>query len=622
VALVVVAGLGIAGPLRDGRDALEDGRRALLDGRTADAVAAFDAARTAFREAGQRGDALPARLGGAVPYLGRSVDVAVALGASGGRLADAGGSVAAALDDLPGGLDALSPRGGAIPLGALLALAPALADAEDHIGAATETLRASSDGFLPGPVADARTQALTAAHELEHSFRSAQAFAEALPEFAGADGVRRYLFFAEDPAELRGTGGVWGAYSLLTARGGRFEFSSFRPVQTIGEPPRGSVPAPNPDYERNYGQYGAPTYWLNANMTPDLPSAAQATLATWAALGRAPVDGVLVADPFALRELLSVTGAVRVDAPPVRLTRENVVPLLANEAFARFTDPHVRKAVLGEAARIVVDRFLSIDGRVAPRLRALTSAFSEGHLKLYSDEPAMERALTIAGLARSLDAHGGDLLAVIANSGSGGKVNYYTRRTIDHEVRLLQDGGAASTTLVTIRNDAPTSGQPRYVIGPHRPDAAAGDDIPLLTVFRDGTAELAEARRNGAEVGLGAGTELGSRFFRDYFTIGSGEEGSLEVRTTSTDVWAGDPSGGAYRLTVLGQTTIRPTRASIRLIAPEGMRFVRGSGTEGLAVDDATATWSGVLPDRLDLSVSIERIPLGTRLWRALIDAL
>jgi hypothetical protein len=72
---------------------------------------------------------------------------------------------------------------------------------------------------------------------------------------------------------------------------------------------------------------------------------------------------------------------------------------------------------------------------------------------------------------------------------------------------------------------------------------------------------------------------------------------------------------------VLGQTTIRPTRTEIHMTAPDGMRFVRGSGTDGLRVDGSRATWTGVLPDRLDLRVSIERIPLGTRLWRALGDA-
>ena len=345
-------------------------------------------------------------------------------------------------------------------------------------------------------------------------------------------------------------------------------------------------------------------------------------MATWSALGRVPVDGAIAADPFALRELLRVTGAVRIPEPPVRLTSGNVVPLLANRAFARFPDPQQRKAILGEAARAVVDRFLSLDGRVVPRLRALVQVFSDGHLKLYTAEPSMQRALAIAGVDRSLDAGEGDLLAVIVNSGAGGKVDYFVERDLRHSVRLLTDGGITSVTSVTITNDAPTSGQPKYVIGPHRPGSKAGDDTPLLAVFCAATCELRGAERNGSRVEVGTGTELGYRFFRDYFTIPSGTEGNLTVRTHSSHVWSGGMAGGGYRLTVIGQTTIRPTQASIRITAPPGLRFVEGSGTEGLRVDGSTASWTGVLPDHLDLRVSLERIPLATRLWRALRDAL
>ena len=39
---------------------------------------------------------------------------------------------------------------------------------------------------------------------------------DGLPSFLGADGPRRYLFGASNPAELRGTGGLIGAYAILT----------------------------------------------------------------------------------------------------------------------------------------------------------------------------------------------------------------------------------------------------------------------------------------------------------------------------------------------------------------------------------------------------------------------
>jgi hypothetical protein len=620
LAVVALGSVRIAGGLRQGKGALAEGRQALLEGRTREAAAAFRRAEQAFDAAVAAGASPEARVGAALPYLGRSVDVLVALGEAGGRLAAAGTDLAVAFGHLPGGFDALAPNRGAIPLGALVTLGPALASAEEDVAGATALLRSAPTGLVPGPLIRARAEALEVTHELGHLLGSAHAFSRALPAFAGAGGVRRYLFFAEDPAELRGTGGLWGAYSLLSVDHGRFRFSPFRPVQTIGTPPPGSVAPPNDDYARNYGEYGAPTYWLNANMTPDFPSAAEATLATWSALGGVPVDGVVVADPFALRELLSVTGGVRMSGAPIRLTSANVVPWLANRAFSYFSNPVERKAVLGQAASTVVERFLALDGRVLPRLRALGRAFSAGHLKVYAEDSEMRRALRVAGVDHALRADG-DLAAVVVNGGAGGKIDYFAERTIRHEVRLLQGGGVLATTKVTIANHAPVTGQPRYVIGPHRPGARAGDQIPLVTLFCGPTCELVDAERDGSPNPVRTGTELGYRFFRDYFTIHAGERRTLSLTTSSSGAWEDDGSEGRYRLTIIGQTTIRPTTGEVRLTAPTGMRFVGGSGTNGLVVNGSTATWRGTVPDRLVLGVSIERIPLALRLWRAVVGA-
>jgi hypothetical protein len=348
-------------------------------------------------------------------------------------------------------------------------------------------------------------------------------------------------------------------------------------------------------------------------MTPDFPSAARAALATWEATGGEPLDGVMTADPFALQRLLHVTGALRSTRPPLELSQHNVVGLLGNRAFSLFPDARVRKAILGEAAKVVFDEFLGLEGRALPRLRAIGEALSEGHLRIYTRDPSMERALVEAGLDGGLRSAGGDLLAVVVNSGSGAKVDFFARRTIRHEVTLLPEGAARSTTETTIENGAPTSGQPSYVIGP--PDTA-GDNVPLLTVFCGHDCELLRADRDGRRIKVHTGSELGYPYYQDYFTIHPGATREQTIQTQRRSAWHGDILGGTYELTVLGQTTIRPTQATILIHAPSGMRFT--SGSEGLEIDGDVATWKGPLGDRLDLEVSFEAPSLPVRLWRAL----
>ena len=616
-AVVAIGAFGLRDDLLLGRASLEDGRRALFAGRIEDAVASLEEARDRFGVAATDArSGLPA-VGGALPFLGRSIDVMTAVADAGQRTAEAGITIATAIEGLPEGIDGLVSPDGAISFAALETLGAAVTEADADVAAAAGILRSSPSTLLPGPVADARSLAIDRFEELERSLVLSRDLATTLPSFAGAAGTRRYLFFAENPAELRGTGGLWGAFAIIRAEDGRFSFSRFRPTQTLPNLRPGVVPPPSPGYLANYERYGAPGYWLNANMTPDLPSAARVALASWEAIGREPLDGVVTADPFALRHLLTVTGSVRLELPPLVLTRQNIVPLLSNRAFALFSDPGVRKAVLGEAARAILDRFLTIPGRGVPKLRAVGRAASEGHLKIFASDGSVASALRTAGVSGALSIEGGDLFSVIVNSAAGGKVDYFSHRIIRHDVTLLPGGLARSTTSVTIENDAPTSGQPRYVIGPHRGEA--GDNIPLLALFCGPRCALVRAERDGERVSLREGSELGYRLYRDYFTIPSEQARTLTVTTDSADTWTGDTAGGSYRLTVIGQTTIRPTTGTVVIRSPVGTRFT--SWSDGVTVAGNGATWTGVVPDRMTLELSFERRPLLARLWDAVFGA-
>jgi hypothetical protein len=615
--IALMVALGVRDDLERGRAELVSGRNALVDGRLDDAIADFEDARRRFDAARARTVSWPAAITGQIPVVGRTIDLMAGLADAASASAATGVEIAAGIEQLPGGIEGLIGPDGSISVAVAARAGQLLAAAEEDIALALRSLRSSPSTLVPGPVARARAEAI---EDLEGSRRligSARVLADTLPAFAGASGPRRYLFFAENPAELRGTGGLWGAFALVRAREGRFTVSRFQPTQTLPILPPEQVAVPFPEYRENYGQYGAPGYWLNVNMTPDFPSAARAAVSAWEAIGRPSLDGVITADPFALRELLVVTGPIDAPIPGVTLTADDVVPFLTNGAFARFSDPVQRKVVLGEAARAVVQRFLALDGRALARLQALGRALSRGHLKVYALDPSLQSAFARANVDSSVQESRGDVVAVIVNAGAGGKIDFFSKRTIHHDVELVPGGDVIATTSVTIENGAPTSGQPGYVIGPHVGEA--GDNIPLVSVFCGFGCRLLHAERDGKAVELDPGSELGLRFFRDYFTIPSRQARTLAVTTEVPGAWQGSGSDGSYRLVFIGQTTIRPTEASVRVRAPAGMRFTTAS--DGVRLDGKIATWRGVLGDRLELDLSLERLPLLVRLWQAVAGA-
>ena len=213
---------------------------------------------------------------------------------------------------------------------------------------------------------------------------------------------------AQNPAELRGTGGIWGAYAIVTLRDGHATISPARPTQTLRDFPAGRVPSPSADYANTYDQFGGAGSWQNMNATPDFPSAAKAALANYALGEGAELDGVLAADPFFLEALLEVTGPVRVPGAGV-VRADTVVDVTTNRAYARFDGATQRKEVLGAAATEALTRFLAMDEHGLARLKALGTSIAEGHLRLYSTDPDVEGALATLGLDGALMPPTGDL---------------------------------------------------------------------------------------------------------------------------------------------------------------------------------------------------------------------
>ena len=619
VALSALATLGLRRDLEAGAQGLRKGRQAVSYGNLEGARAAFADAEQHFDDAASTAGGGPAGMVGSLPILGRNVDVARGVALAGRELASAGTDLVDAVSTLPDGLASLAPTNGVLPVDELAGLGDDVGKAAAKAHRAQTLIEHTPSTLLTGWVADARLSVIDDVGRAAGALDAATKLLEGLPSFAGAEGPRQYFFVAESPAEARGTGGIWGAWSILTVQNGRFSFSPFQPIQRLPDLPPDQVPAPNPDYRRNYDQYGGAGFWRNMNLTPDFPSAARAALAAYEVVNGTQLDGVISADPFVLADLLDVTGPVEVPKLGERLTANNVVDFMTNEAYIRFPGESVeRKGLLGDVAGEVFNRFLGMDQHGIGRIRALGNAVAGGHLKVYTTDPTMQRGLALAHADGAFTAPPGDMVSVVVNSRSGSKVDYYAHRTVDYDVVLGGEGEAFGTTSVAIRNDAPDHGLPGYVIDPLA-EGEPGDNIALVTVSCPDPCDLIEAQRNGKDQGMRVGSELGFPWYQDFFTIPSGQTGTLRLVTKRGGVWEGNSSGGSYRLTVLTQTTVQPTDVSVTIHAPEGTRITWTS--EDMQVDGGTAVWRGTPGPRLELGVRFSA-PLPLRWWRDLGRAL
>jgi len=592
------------------RHALLSAQRSMRDARTFLEADDAPGAQRAFATAGDQFRSIDGGASGfflksvaSVPGAGHSATTTLAIADAGATAADAGGLLAQAVIDTPGGLTALSPTGGGFPIAQLAPLTLAVGRADTLLTEALASVLRSPDSMLVGPVGSARSVVISELARLQTTVHSGSLLLRGLPTFLGDGATRRYFLAAQDPAELRGTGGVIGAYTILTIENGRLSFAPFLPIQSLPIPHLSQVPPPSDEYAKNYNQFrGGERFWLAINLTPDFPTAAQAILNAYEVAEGVSLDGVIFADPFALKALLRIEGPTVIPQLGKRVTSENVVPLVTNEAFSLYPNPSVRKEVLGAVATEVVKGFIGGSGVSLDDLKIIGNTVGEGHLLVYSSDPVMQEGLAGTAAGGALPPPVGDFLSVIENSSGSNKVDYYQDRSVTYSVQLGPGGTGEASTKILLTNHAPTTGQPAYVIGPRPGHSKVGESGQLVNVYCGGGCQLQTASRDGNRVKLWSGHELGHPFNQDFFRTSSGATSDLQIASFLPSAWQQQGPAGAYQLTFVGQTTVRPTTLRIEIAVPQGAHIV--SVSPSMHVSGTTAVWSGIPTRQMEFTVT------------------
>jgi hypothetical protein len=222
VSLAVAQGRFVAG-----REALDRGRQKFLDGDFRNASELFERAASDFASAEDVSSNPVLRAVGWLPIVGRTPDAIIRIAQAGNRSAHAVADLADSIEGMPGGLAGLAPSGGRVRIDRVERMANAFRAADEQVAQAVITLNQSPDSLLLPPVARARESAAEELGGVAHTMHSASQILLNLPAFLGEGRPARYFFGAQNPAELRGTGGLIGVYAILTISDGRFSFREF-----------------------------------------------------------------------------------------------------------------------------------------------------------------------------------------------------------------------------------------------------------------------------------------------------------------------------------------------------------------------------------------------------------
>jgi hypothetical protein len=558
--------------LEKGYQGVLDGLSQLQDGDARSAAATLHDAAEQLAAVGDAADSVltqPARL---VPVVAQHRNALATIVA---EAADAAEAAAAALDVVD--LDSLTVEHGMIDVAAVAALADPLARLHTAVDHLRTTLHEANSPWLIDPVADRlHTYQRRADQAADQALASATA-ARIGPEMLGASGKRTYLIGFVSPAEARGAIGMMGNYAIITIDDGFINRTEFGRTNTLSnEIDRdGGVELDITDeFAAHYGSYGldadgraAHSMWSNVTMSPDVPTVAAVMAQLWDGTGHEHLDGVFLIDPAGLAALLRATGPVEVEGLERPLDGGNVERYLYIDQYQ--SDTPERTDLLERVATATLDAVLGGQLPAPQQLaRLLGPAATGGDLVGWAARPEEQELMRLIGMDGALPSPSGrDLLAVVNNNATANKIDSFLQRTITYDA-VVEDGTVRATVTVTLRNGAPTSGYPTYVIGSEFLDLPVGTNRTLLSVYtplvRTG------ATLDGEAVGLSNATELGSNVYTLRLDLAPGQTRTVVIELTGT------VGPGPYELVVRPQPLATEDTYSIHVHGDTSIDHVGG----------------------------------------------
>ncbi|MCR6032201.1 DUF4012 domain-containing protein [Nocardioides sp. zg-579] len=457
------------------------------------------------------------------------------------------------LIDVSDDLDSIVPRDARVDLDALQRLQAPVA--------AADAAFADADGRLSDADPDGYVERLaTRFRELREKVGDASGAMNAaatalgvMPAMLGAEGERDYLLVLQNNAEIRATGGLPGAISVLHTEQGRIELTRQVAGNELGRRDRPVLPLTAE--ERSLFSSNLGLYVLDANLTPDWARAAELIGARWVETQPEDPAGVLSVDPVALSYLLEVTGPVQVDG--VELRAENAVDQLLHEVYVRLPDPTAQDEFFRAAARAVFDRVSAGGSAPQDMLEALTRGAREGRLLVHSFDEEEQGSLRGTAVSGDLPTEETERpqVGVYLDDTSVGKMSYFLR----HDVRAKATSCSAGRQridgmlrLESVADPATMASLPNYVTGGGGYGAEVGSQLVVAYLYGPVEGAIDEVAFNGRPVKVEKLTHEGRPVARVIADLQPGEVTNVEWRMTT-------PEGQTGAVDVRTTPSIEPT---------------------------------------------------------------
>lgn len=354
---------------------------------------------------------------------------------------------------------------GRIDVRRVSALAPTLEPLARSLTRADDDLAEVVPGDLVPPLRRAMTKVQDQVGQASSLARGGATASRLIEPMLGADGPRTYLLVVQNNAEIRATGGLPGAFSLLTAQDGKVRLGAQKSqpdFPTLRKPVLPLTAGEQALYGDNLG-----TDLRDTNATPDFPRTAELLSAMLAQRFGKRFDGVVSVDPVTLKALLVATGPIRVGSQT--FTEDNVLEKLLNDVYVSYPEAE-QDAYFATAARGIFDTLLTGELDQKAALGVLSEAAGQRRLLVWSRRAEEQQRLdgTSAGGALPRDTGTTPHVGLYLNDSRKSKMEYYLDYTGSFAAASCTDDGTQTLQAgLVLKSSMPSdpSSLPDYITG-------------------------------------------------------------------------------------------------------------------------------------------------------------
>lgn len=383
-----------------------------------------------------------------------------------------------------GDIDAVLPKNGGVDLAKVQSLVKPVADS--HV--ALDKAKAQLDAVDPSGYVDSLKLRYRDLQSKIDDAASAMGIADralqVLPSMLGSDGSRNYLVVMQNNAEIRASGGLPGAVSLVNANDGKISMVREVSGASFGEAPSDVLPL-QPAEKKIFGD-NMGRFFLDANLTPDFARSSDLWKTRWEQTQPEKVDGVISLDTVTLSYLLKALGPV--DVGGVHLTSDNVVDELLSKVYARIPDPTAQDAFFGQVASAIFQKVTSFSGSKQELLQDLRRAADERRIRIHDFHDDVQSKLATTAVSGELNppTTTRPQVGVYFADATLSKMSYYLRYSTHVTATSCVGGVQTYSGTLTLHSDAPKDAKtslPAYVTGTGLPKSSAGNMLVAIYAF-------------------------------------------------------------------------------------------------------------------------------------------